>query len=426
MNEAECTYYNSFTCQCTLPNWSRITCWDGYESARYQLDNLEWYMCMYATYPANRTITFVRGDIKLSGVSKETAKNIRFKIKINDFKRYYCCKTIDIGNSCYCFPFSINVQDAEKLMSVHSELSFTITMICRELGTVRRSRDALSKRYIRYIDSLQFSDVSLRVFEHEKSDNTNEERQVKVKDCDIIHSHKVVLAAASPWFETLFTNGMHESSQKTMNVCDVKLDIFRSLINYCYTYKFKAKDLDDALEVLQAADRFQVAGLYEEAFLIVREKTNNENVWKIWEFAGKFNIDLDCMELVIKSSAILKAKTRHLQIAFNTEFITDNMQEQDLYEVVLNWAEEQKVGNEDGEDLNKSKQLKDDLAKILKNVRFSKIPIDYLYNRVEKGIFLMSIDGMKDNLYEAYRYYAMKGTTNKIEHSPRAPLKEYL
>ncbi|KAI9486896.1 MAG: BTB/POZ protein [Benjaminiella poitrasii] len=101
--------------------------------------------------------------------------------------------------------------------------------------TIMCNNTSLFKQYADYINSPQFSDVSFRVFESEEHDDASEERQVKVKDCDIIHSHKVVLAAASPWFKTLFTNGMHESSQKTMNVCDVKLDIFRSLINYCYT-----------------------------------------------------------------------------------------------------------------------------------------------------------------------------------------------
>jgi hypothetical protein len=129
--------------------------------------------------------------------------------------------------------------------------------------------------FARYIDSQEFSDVSFQVFEQEHEGESR-----------VFYGHKNILAAISPWFQILFTNGMKESGQHEIKIHGVQHLTFHRLLSYCYSFKITIEGVQDAYEMLKASDRFQIIHIREEALRYLRRELNEENIWNIWDYAG--------------------------------------------------------------------------------------------------------------------------------------------
>lgn len=171
-----------------------------------------------------------------------------------------------------------------------------------------------SSLFSKYIDSPQYSDVSFKVIEEdvEEEKSTSEAAGVgnsgtmkledkKEETVRIFHGHKNFLAAISPWFSIIFTNGMRESLQNEITISGVKHDIFYRLLKYCYTFRLDIDGVYDAYEMLKASDRFQISNIREECLRYLRQELNEENIWDIWECAGKNNcyIELQVFSLIL-------------------------------------------------------------------------------------------------------------------------------
>lgn len=101
------------------------------------------------------------------------------------------------------------------------------------------------------------------------------------------HAHKVVMAASSPWFETLFTNGMKETYSNEITLADTDPAVFEKVLRHCYGMEVDIIDIQQAEKIVVLADRFGIDGLKEEAFRFTRLELCPNNIWKIWELAGK-------------------------------------------------------------------------------------------------------------------------------------------
>ncbi|KAI9477863.1 MAG: hypothetical protein EXX96DRAFT_618792 [Benjaminiella poitrasii] len=376
-----------------------------------------------------------------------------------------CSYLFENGVKGYGFTQFASLTDANHFLTDNGELTFIVTLMSPKPNAYEQESIIPSKPFNDYIDSTEFSDISFRIFEHEEdsdsvisekandNDSVMSEEEGNVETSNIIHAHKVILAAASPWFKMLFTNGMKESSKEVINLYEVPFDVFKRLIRYCYTYELEVKDLNDAYEVLRVADRFQLTKTYKGIFNTIRQEINIENVWEVWDCAAKYYNQKTVntcivyisshMKSVIESSAILKAKAKNIKVAFNTEYDEHNIKEVELYETAIKWVKEQikekdkevevkkedKDKNEEDKDKDKDeeyidniKQIENDLAQILESVRFTLISPDYLYHHVETNSFIMSIDSVQKKLFEGYRYHAMLPTKTKLEHVARIPI----
>ncbi|KAI9486785.1 MAG: hypothetical protein EXX96DRAFT_54778 [Benjaminiella poitrasii] len=367
------------------------------------------------------------------GLSKELAKTFRCNIKFNDSSEYIYKKSIyqelKLANfteavTSYIFPSSVKLSTLYKFLDPEGRLSITISMSHDKLEVVKFDDIDPLDQQTGYVSRNEPFDISFRVFKHEECDNIDE-KQIKAEDCNIVQAHKSVLSDACPWFEILFTNGMQESSQKMINIYGVRPNDFKLLIDYCYTNLLKLSDLNEAYKVLEMADRFQITELCEEAWTYIHSRIYNSNVWKIWEHADKYNNKKTAkaciayisknMHSSISNISFLDAKARYIRIAFDTAF-DDDLSEESLYTNVLRWAKAQETIT--------SKQLKTDLANILKSIRFTMLSLFYLSNCIETDDFIMSIHGVKKKLTHAYKYYAMKGTLYRFVHLPRNPISD--
>ena len=69
-----------------------------------------------------------------------------------------------------------------------------------------------------------------------------------------------ILAASSPYFRALFTNGMHETQERVVNIPDTKAHLLSLILDYAYTREVKIT-AENVEALLPAADQFNVGGI---------------------------------------------------------------------------------------------------------------------------------------------------------------------
>jgi speckle-type POZ protein len=77
-----------------------------------------------------------------------------------------------------------------------------------------------------------------------------------------IPAHRSILAARSPVFRSMFTNGMRESTEGTIHIPDIDKQLFQEMLSHIYTCKCDPDLLNErTVELLAVADKYDLAGL---------------------------------------------------------------------------------------------------------------------------------------------------------------------
>ena len=181
-----------------------------------------------------------------------------------------------------------------------ASLSISMTIIQSEVDVVPSVIGPGVSPFADYADSSEFSDIRFRI----KPMGT------------LFYGHKAILSAMSPWFKALFTSGMRESFESIIDIDCVDPVIFSRLLHYCYTFSLDIQSVQDARAILEAADRFQLRRLRDEALRYMRQEMTEANIWDIWAWAGIINFfsfyvanltgkKIDLIELIYLYSIIL-------------------------------------------------------------------------------------------------------------------------
>jgi len=81
----------------------------------------------------------------------------------------------------------------------------------------------------------------------------------------IFKCHETILRMRSPVFEKMFQLKMSESTDRKMNISDVKKNTVEALLEYLYTGEVLMK-VDNESELIYIADKYEIAGLLELCF----------------------------------------------------------------------------------------------------------------------------------------------------------------
>ncbi len=97
--------------------------------------------------------------------------------------------------------------------------------------------------------------------------------------------HKLILAAWSDVFAAMFKSGMKEEMTDVVEIACVNPDAMQSLINYCYSEHLDIQP-GNALEILQAADRFNISSAVNlvsccAAILYILQNSVSQGVWPL-------------------------------------------------------------------------------------------------------------------------------------------------
>ena len=163
---------------------------------------------------------------------------------------------------------------------------------------------------------------------------------------EIFHAHKIVLAAASPYFKAMFTGGLIETEMKVIKLQGVCPTVMSHLLNFIYSGEIRITEIL-AAQLLPAATMFQVTPLIEACCSFFEHQLDPSNAIGIANFA----LQHSCMDLHQTANQFIERN--FIQVCKEEEFLQlspcqlvelcrcDELnvsEERDVYNAVLKWV----------------------------------------------------------------------------------------
>ena len=161
-----------------------------------------------------------------------------------------------------------------------------------------------------------------------------------------IHSHRVILAACSPYFESMFIGEFSEPDGEPIVIEEVEDDALEALVNFAYTSRIRITDRNIYL-IFAAADLLQFSGVRSTCFKFFKQQMNKSNCIRTWLFGEGHN----CTELL--DAALKYIECNFLDVVRGREFLDLDRadvvakllelediavtSEEQVYEAALNW-----------------------------------------------------------------------------------------
>lgn len=77
-----------------------------------------------------------------------------------------------------------------------------------------------------------------------------------------------MLSACSPYFEAMITNGMVESNESSVTLCDSDKEVVETIIDYAYIGRITIED-SNVQSLLAASTLFQIEELQNDCFYYI-------------------------------------------------------------------------------------------------------------------------------------------------------------
>jgi hypothetical protein len=101
-----------------------------------------------------------------------------------------------------------------------------------------------------------------------------------------IKAHTLILASGSPVLAAMFENDFKEKHEKTVDIVDIKANIFENLLQYIYTGEVALEtEVEDVTELLVAAEKYAVETLKDECAIYLTKDLKVENAARYLVFA---------------------------------------------------------------------------------------------------------------------------------------------
>nr|GFB72157.1 BTB/POZ domain-containing protein [Tanacetum cinerariifolium] len=95
-----------------------------------------------------------------------------------------------------------------------------------------------------------------------------------------IGAHRAVLAAHSPVFNTMFTHNLKEKDSSSINIPDMSIVACHAFLSYLYSNNIQYQEfLTHRLDLLKAADKYDVTNLKDACQESLIEDIDSENIW---------------------------------------------------------------------------------------------------------------------------------------------------
>ncbi|CAH1799756.1 unnamed protein product [Owenia fusiformis] len=217
--------------------------------------------------------------------------------------------------------------------------------------------------------------------------------------------HKVILSANSQYFQSMFSNGMSETSQKTIVMKDVSSKVMENILNhlYCdYSTINPTYEINEALDMFKAIDMLQIDnGMKDNLGKFLSEHINDTNC-----------LDILNLTQYIKDESLMRLAYEHATKNFENVWESSGLLELDmnsfvryLKDDVLNVTKEENVFHSIARwILHHPSERKRHAAELFECVRFCFIDPKVLCDEINKHEFTDEFPCLKDHVVAALRH----------------------
>ncbi|XP_028303445.1 kelch repeat and BTB domain-containing protein 8 [Gouania willdenowi] len=177
---------------------------------------------------------------------------------------------------------------------------------------------------------------------------------VEVDHGQTFSCHRNVLAAISPYFRSMFTSGLTESSQREVRIVGVESESMHLVLDYAYTSKVTLSE-SNVQALFTAASIFQIPALQDQCAQFMISRLDPQNCIGVFMFADAYGHQ----ELKERSQDYIRKK--FLCVSTEQEFLqmtkeqlvsilnNDDLnveKEEHVYESIVRWLEHDLPGRE--------------------------------------------------------------------------------
>ncbi|XP_057725506.1 BTB/POZ domain-containing protein At1g55760-like [Arachis stenosperma] len=126
-----------------------------------------------------------------------------------------------------------------------------------------------------------------------------------------IGAHRAVLAARSPVFHGMFKHNLKEKDDSTINISDMSIESCQAFINYLYGIIEDEEFLKHRLELLHAANKYDICDLRDVCSESLAEDMDSSNVLERLHDSYLYQLPklkLHCMQYLVKFGRIFDIK----------------------------------------------------------------------------------------------------------------------
>ncbi|XP_076913005.1 BTB/POZ domain-containing protein At1g55760-like [Bidens hawaiensis] len=122
-----------------------------------------------------------------------------------------------------------------------------------------------------------------------------------------IGAHRAVLAARSPVFMSMFSHDLKEKEMSIINITDMSIDACQVFLSYIYGNIIDQDFLDHRLDLLRAADKYDVMDLKDACHESLLQDIDTSNVLERLQSASLYHLPklkICCMQYLVKFGKI--------------------------------------------------------------------------------------------------------------------------
>ena len=272
-----------------------------------------------------------------------------------------------------------NVDQKLSDLNLNEETVDRQTFVCKEQPTEAFSRIHQMR------DDEKLCDVTLIVGERE------------------IHAHRVVLAASSDYFYSMFVRDMLESRQERIELKGVDPDAMQRLVEFTYSTKLEITT-NNVQSLMTAASLFSFPSVFKATAKFLSNQLHPSNCLGIRSFAKTHGSDelvgaatvyfRDHFMDAVKNEEYLSLPSEDLAHLLDSDDINVRTEE-DIYRAVEAWLN------------HNTEERKESLSQLLCHVRLPLLSTSYLTQNVETNPYLKKSLACRDLLDEAKNYHLM-------------------
>ncbi|XP_006634254.2 kelch-like protein 40b [Lepisosteus oculatus] len=202
---------------------------------------------------------------------------------------------------------------------------------------------------------------------------------LKIKD-EEFPCHRLVLAACSPFFRTMFLSDLEESKKKEIVLEDVEPGVMGMILKYIYTSEISITE-QNVKDIFAAANLFQIPSIFTVCVSFLQKRLSLSNCLAIF----RLGLMLDCprlaisardficdrFHLIVRDLDFLQLAPTELAAIITSDSLNVEKEEV-VFEALVTWVSH-----------DKENRLKD-LSDLFDCIRFRLMPHDYFSNKVEK------------------------------------------